>query len=180
MSFFIHCWKLSVVQNTCASVGEKFAEVVYWMESEACGFGAGINCRVYPRSAAMCVFALAALLQLAGYHSNSAGFITCSRPEAIQSPFPSLVLNVTMLLDILTINLTNLTRGYQSQRSLAVVVWRVEISCNSQRSALTPDPRSHNKQNNKTQATIILTEVRFCDWSIANFCFEHASAQKDN
>lgn len=111
----------------CASVGEKFAEVVYWMKSEACGFGAGINCRVYPRSAAMCVFALAALLQLAGYHSNSAGFITCSRPEAIQSSFPSLVLNVTMLLDILTINLTNLMRGYQSGWSLAVVVWRVTL-----------------------------------------------------
>lgn len=41
------------------SVGEKLAEVVYWMESEACGFGSGINCYVYPRSAAMCVFALA-------------------------------------------------------------------------------------------------------------------------
>lgn len=112
MSFSIYCWKPNVVQNMCASVGEKFAEVVYWMESEACGFGAWINCRVYPRSATMCVFALAALLQLAGYHSNSAGFIMSSRPEAIQSSFPSLLLNVTMLLDILTINLTNLMRGY--------------------------------------------------------------------
>lgn len=44
-----------------------------------------INCCVYPRSAAVCVFALAAKLQLAGYHSDSAGFMKASRPEAVQS-----------------------------------------------------------------------------------------------
>lgn len=31
------------------------AEVVYWLEREACSSGAAINCCVYPRSAAVCV-----------------------------------------------------------------------------------------------------------------------------
>lgn len=61
------------------------AKVVYWLESEACGSGAGINCCVYLRSAAVCVFALAAKLQLAGYHTDSAGFMEASRLEAGRS-----------------------------------------------------------------------------------------------